>query len=223
MNRNCIAPLTACLASLFLASPAAAHPHVWVSMQTSMVFNDQGLISGVGVEWTFDDAYAQTALEGMDKNGDGVYGPEELEALTQENLDALKDYVYFTYMTVDGKPVANGPIKDAGQVYSNDKLTLHFTVSLATPVHPRKQRFEVKIFDPEFYISFEYYADEPTDYAGTLPKGCTVEIKPIPTTAELESTKTMLSTKGQDWKPEDESQQFGSMFAQPVSVACQPS
>lgn len=201
---------------------ALAHPHVWVTMQTSVVFNEQGLVSGVAVEWTFDDAYAQTALEGMDSNGDGVYSPDELDVLTRENIDALKDYDYFTFMTVDGKPQARGPIKDAGQVYSNDKLTLHFTVSLPQPVDPRQHKFEVKIFDPEFYISFEYYADEPTDYAGELPKGCAVDIKPIPTTAELESTRTMLATKGTDWKPEDPSQQFGSMFAQPVSVACQP-
>lgn len=202
---------------------AGAHPHVWIAMQTSVVFNEAGLVSGVAVEWTFDEAYAQLALEGMDKNGDGTYGPEELEALTRENLESLKDYGYFTFMTVDGKPQPIGAIRDAGQIYSNDQLTLHFTVPLQTPVDPRKQHFEVKVFDPEFYISFEYFADQPTDHVGEVPAGCEVEIKPLPTTAELESTKNLLATKGKDWKPEDESQQFGSMFAQPVSVACKPS
>jgi ABC-type uncharacterized transport system substrate-binding protein len=220
MSRYCIA---SCASLLALASPAAAHPHVWIAMQTSVVFDDAGMVTGVGVEWTFDDAYAQVALEGMDKNGDGVYGPDELEALTRENLDSLKDYGYFIFMDVDGKQQQVAAIRDAGQVYSNDKLTLHFTAALAKPVDPRKQQFEVKVYDPEFYISFEYFADEPTDHAGKLPQGCAVEVKPLPTTAELESTKSMLATKGADWKPADESQQFGSMFAQPVSVECKPS
>jgi len=223
MRRSCIALTTGLLAPLAFAWPAAAHPHVWITMQTSVVFNEAGLVSGVGVEWTFDDAYAQLALEGMDKNGDGVYGPDELEALTRENLESLKDYGYFTFMTVDGKQQPVAAIKDAGQIYSDNKLTLHFTAALATPIDPRNQQFEVKVYDPEFYISFEYYSDAPTDHAGQVPAGCQIEIKPIPTTAELESTRSLLATKGQDWKPEDESQQFGSMFAQPVSVACKPS
>ena len=74
------------------ATPAQAHPHVWIQMQSDVVFNDKGLISAVNVSWTFDDAYAQLALEGLDKNGDGVYDPAELEPLTRENLDSLTDY-----------------------------------------------------------------------------------------------------------------------------------
>ncbi len=213
---------TFCTAALLLGSTggAHAHPHVWVSMQTSVAFNDAGLVMGVDVEWTFDDAYAQVALEGMDKNGDGVYSADELEALTRENIGSLKDYNYFTFMRVDGVAQKATSVANAGQIYSNNQLTLHFTVPLQTPVDPRKQQFEVKIFDPEFYIAFDYVTDGPADAAGPIPAGCAVDIKPIPTTAELEQTKTMLATKGQDWKPEDSSEQFGGIFAQPVSVVC---
>ena len=34
--------------------------------------------------------------------------PGELEPLTRENLDSLKDYDYFTYMRFDGKKQAMG-------------------------------------------------------------------------------------------------------------------
>lgn len=222
MSRICKSLSAALLAAFALSAPAAAHPHVWINMQTSLVFDAAGMVTGVGVEWTFDEAYAQMALDGMDKNGDGTYGPEELEALTRENLESLKDYGYFIFMTADGKAEPVASIKDSGQIYSNDKLTLHFVAALAQPVDPRKQHFEVKVFDPEFYISFEYYADVPTDQVGEPPKGCAVAIKPIPTNEELEATRSLLATKGKDWKPEDESQQFGAMFAQPVSVECKP-
>ena len=61
------------------------------------------------------------ALDGLDKNGDGVYDPSELEPLTRENLDSLKDYNYFTYVRYDGKPQAIGTPIDAGQIYSEQQ------------------------------------------------------------------------------------------------------
>ena len=68
------------------AAPAFAHPHVWIAMRSDVVFNAKGEVSGIAVEWTFDDGYAQVALDGLDTNGDGVYSQSELEPLTQENL-----------------------------------------------------------------------------------------------------------------------------------------
>ena len=44
-------------------------------------------------------------------------------------------------------------------------------------------------------------------------------VKPVPTDAELDQTRTMLSTKGKDWKPEN-NEDFGAMFAQPVLIKC---
>ena len=66
-----------------VSSQAFAHPHVWVDMQSTVVFTDGGLIKGVDVEWTFDDAYAQMALDGLDVDKDGFYSQEELAPLTK--------------------------------------------------------------------------------------------------------------------------------------------
>lgn len=201
------------------ATPAAAHPHVWVQMRSDIVFNDQGLISGVNLIWTFDDAYAQLALEGLDKNGDGVFDPSELEPLTRENLDSLKDYNYFTYIRYAGKLQPIAAPTNAGQTFSQNKLQLHFQVPLVTPVDPTKGEFVLKVFDPEFYISFDYPKDEPVSVLGNMPKSCRLEVKPLPSDAELEQTRAMLATKGTDWKPAED-EEFGSLFAQPVTIQC---
>ena len=42
-------------------------------MRSDVVFNEQGQVTALNLMWTFDDAYAQMALEGLDANGDGVY------------------------------------------------------------------------------------------------------------------------------------------------------
>ena len=89
--------------AMLMVTPALAHPHVWIEMRSDVVFNDQGLITGLNLMWTFDDAYAQIALDGLDTNGDGVYSQAELEPLTKENIESLKDYDFFTVMRFNGE------------------------------------------------------------------------------------------------------------------------
>jgi ABC-type uncharacterized transport system substrate-binding protein len=52
-----------------------------------------------------------------------------------------------------------------------------------------------------------------------MPKTCELLVKPVATDAEVEQTRAMLSTKGPDWKPENE-EDFGALFAQPVIIQC---
>ncbi len=200
---------------------ASAHPHVWVEMRTDVVFNNAGLIDGVNVEWSFDDGYAAEALTGMDVNGDGEYSQEELAPLTKENINSLKDYDYFTFMRSGENALAAAPPMNAGQTYNGNKLKLHFTVPLKTPFDPHTGDFMVKVYDPEFYIAYDYAKDEPVDTGGNIPADCKLIVKPIPSDAETTQLLSMLSSKDKDWKPEN-GEDFGSIFAQAVLVSCKP-
>ena len=64
--------LTAAIGGLALAGTAQAHPHVWVTMKETVLY-DKGTITGLQQAWTFDELYTQQAIEGLDKNGDGKY------------------------------------------------------------------------------------------------------------------------------------------------------
>ena len=202
-----------------LAPAAFAHPHVWIEMRSDVVFSGDGLITGVNIEWTFDDGYTQMALDGLDTNGDGVYGQDELEPLTKENVNSLKDYEYFTVMRVNGAKQAIGEAREFGQIWSNNKLALHFHLPLKTPADPRAGEFTVKVYDPDFFIAIDYVRDEPVSVLGGMPQQCKLVVKPVPTDAELEQTRTMLAAKGQDWQPEN-NEDFGAMFAQAVAIQC---
>lgn len=202
-----------------LAGEAMAHPHVWIEMRSDVVFNDQGLISGVNLIWTFDDGYAQAALDGLDANGDGAYSEAELDALTKENVASLKDYEYFTSVRFKGEKQALGDVTESGQIYSNNKLQLHFQVPLATPVDPRDGEFVLKVYDPEFFIAIDYVKDDPVSVVGAMPQGCGLDVGPVPSGGEVQQTQAMLADKGPDWKPET-AEDFGALFAQPVRIQC---
>jgi ABC-type uncharacterized transport system substrate-binding protein len=203
------------------ALPAAAHPHVWADMRSRLVFDGAGLIRGIAVEWTFDKAYTAVAVDGLDTNGDGVYSPDELEPLTKVNLSSLKTYGYFIFVRKDGATQKIGDAMDAGQSYANGRLTLHFTVPLPRPIDPRQDKFMLKVYDPEFFIDFEYQKKDPVAASGAMPRGCRLVLTPIPSDGQLDQTRLMLSTKGVDWKPGD-GEDFGSLFAQATLVECGP-
>ena len=208
-------------AFLLAATPAAAHPHVWSDISSQLLVSDDGKITGVRMEWKTDKNYAKDALDGMDTNNDGIYEPEELAKLTEENLSALSEYDYFVSFRFNGTKQKNGKAVDGKQIYNptDGRLTLDFTVPLESPLDPRTGEIQLKIYDPEFFIDFEYVKEKPLYISKKLPDGCSAKLLPVPTDTALDQTKQMLATKGKDWKPMND-EDFGSMFAQPAIVRC---
>jgi ABC-type uncharacterized transport system substrate-binding protein len=200
---------------------AVAHPHVWADMRSELLVDDAGLITGARVEWTTDKAYAKDALDIFKKQPDGGYNKEDLAKLTDENLSALADYGYFINFRYNGAKQQIGKAQEGFQTYdpASGRLTLLFSVSLLAPLDPAKGAVELKVYDPEFFIDFEYQAQKPLLISKPLKAGCVAKLLPIPGDNQIEQTKAMLATKGRDWKPENE-EDFGSMFAQATEVTC---
>ena len=81
--------------------------------------------------------------------------------------------------------------------------------------------FLYRIYDPTFYIAIDFVEKEPVEAVGNKPQSCRIEVAILPDPNKTEDTKAMLSTKGKDWTP-DQEDDFGIMFAQPVTVNCKP-
>jgi len=149
----------------------SAHPHVWVTMQATVLYDD-GKITGLQQAWTFDEAYTQMAIEGLDKNGDGKYDREELKELTQVNIDGLKEFDYFTHAKLGDKALKFNPPVDYWLDYSDKGiLTLHFTMPLERPVAPDTENFKFSVYDSSYFIAFDFAASEPIKLA-RAPAGC---------------------------------------------------
>ena len=88
---------TVLMAMVCTAGAASAHPHVWTDMRSSLMVNEAGLITGIRAEWTFDEGYSGFALDGLDADGDGVYGPDEIKPLTDENITNLAESDFFGF------------------------------------------------------------------------------------------------------------------------------
>ncbi len=80
---------------------AAAHPHVWATVRSEIVFGPDHRITGIRHHWTFDEFYTAMAVQGLDANGDGVFSKEELQPLAQVNVESLKEFDYFTFVHLE--------------------------------------------------------------------------------------------------------------------------
>lgn len=97
--------------SLLLAAPAAAHPHVYVTVETTVLY-DKDKLTGLRQRWYFDEFYTTMAIDGLDTNGDGVYDRKELAELAKVNVEGLAEMGYFTSARAAGATLAFEAPKD---------------------------------------------------------------------------------------------------------------
>lgn len=156
--------------------PARAHPHVWVTVEATVLYAN-GAFAGLRHKWTFDDAYTTQAIEGLDKNSDGIYDRAELAELAKVNIEALKDFEYFTFPALAGQALKLGEPADYWLEHKDGLLSLHFTVPFASPVLTDAKGFTFSIYDPSFFIAFDLAKTEkPVQLGSGTPKSCNLTI-----------------------------------------------
>lgn len=172
--------LKSALAGLFAfallgAVPALAHPHVFVSSKTEVLYAPDGSVTGLRHIWSFDEAYSAYMVQGLDKNGDGKVTPDELTELAKVNMESLPDVGFFTVVKANGKTQEFGDPKDAGLVYDNKVLTLSYTLPLKQPAKASRS-FGMEIGDPTYFVAFDIADGDGAVIARDAPQGCVVRI-----------------------------------------------
>jgi ABC-type uncharacterized transport system substrate-binding protein len=167
--------LAAAVAWLGLVLPALAHPHVFVTSRTEILYAPNGAVQALRHRWSFDEAYSAYMVQGLDKNGDGKLTSDELAELAKVNMESLPDVGFFTIAKANGKAQDYGTPSEASLAYENKILTLTFTLPLKVPATANRS-FGIEIGDPTYFVAFDI-ADEP-DAVSTrdAPKGCLVRI-----------------------------------------------
>ena len=165
--------------ALAAAAPAAAHPHVWVTVRSQLAFTPDGKIAAVVHDWVFDEMYSSFATQGLAKPGELVKR-EQFEPLARENAGGLAEAGYFTTLKIGGKAVEFGSVTDYWMEERPDHLVaFHVTVPLKEPTRPSKL-LTLRVADPEFFIDFEYDDKSPVTLV-SAPAGCSASVaKPKP-------------------------------------------
>jgi ABC-type uncharacterized transport system substrate-binding protein len=195
---------------------AQAHPHVWVTMTTELLYNQNGAVTGLRQAWSFDDMFSAFATTGIEAKTKGHFTPEELQPIADVNVTALRDFDYYTYPTVDGKRDRDAFTDPVDYSASFDPqttvLTLHFTLPLRTPV--KAKLLQIEIYDPTFFVDFAYAAKDSVELVGA-PARCTVAIEKPPDPNFVTSQQL---NKG--FVPSELYVGMGDSFANKITVQC---
>src|ERR1700761_186668 len=191
---------------------AAAHPHVWVTFHSEVLYAADGSMTGVRHAWTFDDMFSAYALQGISHAKKGQYTREEMAPLAQTNVDSLKEYDYFTFARADGRKLKFSDPIDYWLEYKSPALILHFTLPLQAPV-PAKT-MQVEVYDPSIFVDFEFAKDKPVTLSGAPQCALTIDLPHEPTPAEQYRLSQL------DVTPLDASSTYGEIFANKMLVKC---
>jgi ABC-type uncharacterized transport system substrate-binding protein len=193
------------------ANGAQAHPHVWITATSELIYAPDGSVTGVRHAWTFDDMFSTYAVQGIDSKVKGVYSREELEPLALTNVESLHEFGFFTFAKADGKKEKFAEPVDYFLEYRDSLLTLHFTLPLKTPVKAKELVLEV--FDPEFFIDFKFADTDPVKLVGA-PAACQMTFqRPSDGTVSAQKLNEQTFMNG-------DNSNYGANFANKIVVMC---
>jgi len=194
--------------SIMMTPAVNAHPHVWVKVETELLFDAHHALTGFRHKWTFDEAYSDFAVEGLDTNKDGAYDREELKELAEVNISSLAEFDFFTYPKLGSDLLGRLPPKDYRLEYHDHMLTLYFTLPLAEPLPSTKiKNFHFSIYDPTYYVDFGLAKQNPITLIDG-PAGCQLAIKDPPSANQSSLADAQFSGS------------WGEQYAKIINLQC---
>ena len=198
--------------ALFAAGKAQAHPHVWVTMKSELVYAADGSATGVRHAWTFDDMFSTFATQGLESKEKGKFTREELAPLAQVNVESLKEFDYFTFARANGKRADLGAPADYWLEFTDGLLTLHFTLPFKTPV--KAQTLDIEVYDGTYFVDFALAEKEPVSLVGA-PQACKLAV------ARPGESGAAASKPGEAFFNNlTPGSNFGAQYSNKISVKC---
>ncbi len=197
------------------ASAAQAHPHVWVTFSTELLFAPDGALTGIRHAWAFDDMFSTFATQGIESKEKGKFTREELDPLAEVNVSSLKEFDYFTFVTADGKKeTLTDPVKGEYWLdFKDSVLTLNFVLPLKQPV--KAQELAIEVYDPTIFVDFAFAKGVPVKLVGA-PANCKLKTE-LPQELTFQESKRLSQLPASE---RDTAPQWGAQFANKIRVSC---
>lgn len=192
-----------------MSAPVKAHPHAWIDMETAVIVNGKGEVTGLRIGWLFDDFYSAFTMDGISVT------QEALNALAETNLKNLSEYDYFTRVLVDGEKVSVKPVTQYQTEVIENRLWMEFVVELTASVNPMKSNVTYSVFDPTYYVEILHAKEgDPIRIEGGENLGCAYNVTPPEPPEEIYLLASSLD------KTQTAGNSIGTYFAEKVSLQC---
>lgn len=197
---------------LLLVTSAAAHPHMWVDLESRVMLNEEGRATAIKQVWLFDDFFSTAVIEDAGLHPDGV------DAGIQEEIDrivtTLKPYNYFTLIKHGNRTLPLMFVGDVTWEVIQNRIQMTFTVRIDDYIAIETRNFSYAIFDPTYYVEMAHLEGATIKIEGEATDNCNSWIEqPNPSSdAVALSQSTTLDS--------DPDETIGRLFAETVHVNC---
>lgn len=192
---------------------AHAHPHAWIDLKSTVIFDAEGRITALTQEWSFDEFYSAFVMEGI--NADDPELNKVLQEVTRSNLENLREFDYFTLVRTDGQKVDLADVTDFDGGTRDRRYWMRFTIPFKAALDPRAHDVSFAVFDPTYYIEILYAPNDPLSLTGTGASGCRANIiAPTPNMDVIGLAAGLDAT-------ESAGNALGENFADKVMMICQ--
>ena len=201
---------------LALTGVAQAHPHVWITIKSELLYAPDGTLTGIRHAWSFDDMFSVFATQGIAQKDKGKFSREELAPLAEINVSSLKEFDYFTFVTADGAKVAlTDPAKGEYWLdFKDSALTLNFVLPLKQPV--KAKELNVEVYDPSIFIDFSFAKSDDAVKFVNKPANCG-GIFELPRELSFQEQKELAQIPADQ---QNTTMAWGAQFANKIKVTC---
>lgn len=195
--------------------PVSAHPHAWIDLRVSLIFDADGSLHRLRQEWLLDPSFSLLLLQDWESSRPDTTLSGALEERGQLLLQQLREYDYFTELFYQGQSLVVPDVTDSRMELHNDRLYLRFDLVLELVRPPPNQGFSYRVFDPSYWIEILHDPDDVIHLEAGM--GCTTLLEePRP------SPSLVLYAARLDRDQRAPIPYLGRAFAQTVHLGCQP-
>jgi ABC-type uncharacterized transport system substrate-binding protein len=134
------------------APPAAAHPHVWIDYELTVIFA-KGQVTALRQQWTFDEDFTAAVLRDIAGAKPGApLGKAEIAKIEKDAFSNLAHYDYFAHVFAGEGKVGVGKAAGFSAHLAGPKLVYDFDLPLATPVDAKAMPAGIGIWDDTYYV-----------------------------------------------------------------------
>ena len=214
-----IGRVLAVLGLLASASPALAHPHVFIDTSLEVIFDDQARATGVRITWTYDEYFSLVVAEDhkIDQDYDGNATPEEEKILSGFDMAWDEGYPGDTYAMMGEAELPLSPPKDWTASYKAGKITTSHLRIFGAPVAVGKTPLQVQVYDPTLYTGY-YIVGTPV--LKGAPRSCKIAVVLPDRAAADKILQAAIDKLSTSMDVENEFPPVGKFYAEEVSVIC---
>jgi len=204
------------LSVLLAATQVHSHPHNWIELNTTVVLDSQAHVVQVRQKWQFDMFYSlMMHADLLNEFGDEQKG---LEATAESMIINLKDYRYFSSLSLDGLDIDIG-VPSRYQLLSKKKdgdlvLELEMTFDIEPKVKIENKTLALKIYDPTYYIAMNHATEGNIEIIGGNATECSKRLEfPKPSEELIDYAQSLDRTQRN-------TDGLGANFAETAFINC---